>query len=479
MKPNFPNSKVTIYYGPPGTGKTHKLMDVLEEELKTVPPEEIAYTSFTREGSRQGMKRACDKFGFAQKQFPYFRTLHSIAFKQLELRKGNVLDREHYKMFSEAVGMHFTGYYTSELHCPDDRYLFFVDILRHNESYAAQYVKALDVQLAKFICSAYKKFKEEFSLMDFTDMLTMFVAADKPLPVRVAFLDEAQDFSTLMWRAVEVACRNCERIYIAGDDDQAIYQWSGADVDAFLNLEGDKHVLDKSYRLPNNILAFAQTITDQISRRVDKEYHGLTNDGEIYTFPDIDMVPMTRDGTYLFLARNNKFLASVEEFLQNGGYLYTDADGEPSVRAIDFDTIKAWKEYKEGVQLDQTKELRLKQAVGDDLSADEPWYSAFKLWEIEKVEYVQRVITRYGGKPDFKQCRIRVSTIHKVKGSEADNVVLLLGMSRPTWNEFQRNQDPEHRVFYVGATRAKKALFLVYSEDQMEYYVETTGGLCV
>jgi len=251
--PNF-NCTPKIFYGPPGTGKTTKLLSILEHELKTVLPAEIAYVSFTKEGTRQGVSRACEKFGYSKKDFPFFRTLHSIAFRALNMSMASVVSSEHYKMFSHAIGMHFTGYYTEEMHSPDDKYLFFVDLVRHNKETAANLLPQLDYDIVKYVDRSYKDFKRTFKLYDFTDMLSMFCNISEPLPLKVAFLDEAQDLSTLMWQVADTAFANCERIYIAGDDDQAIYQWSGADIEAFLTLNGDKTVLNTSHRLPTKIL---------------------------------------------------------------------------------------------------------------------------------------------------------------------------------------------------------------------------------
>jgi superfamily I DNA/RNA helicase len=61
--------------------------------------------------------------------------------------------------------------------------------------------------------------------------------------------------------------------------------------------------------------------------------------------------------------------------------------------------------------------------------------------------------------------RIKISTIHKAKGGEADNVALLLDSSRACANS--EDQDAEVRTFYVGLTRAKKSLHII--EPQTQY----------
>ena len=108
------SAEVHVIYGPPGTGKTTKLISILEEEIAAgVAPNKIAYVSFTQEGAHQGKRRAKERFpDFMDKDFLYFRTLHSLAFGALGLRKEQVMSKQHYKEFSRAMGMNFLGYYT-------------------------------------------------------------------------------------------------------------------------------------------------------------------------------------------------------------------------------------------------------------------------------------------------------------------------------------------------------------------------------
>ena len=87
---------------------------------------------------------------------------------------------------------------------------------------------------------------------------------------------------------------------------------------------------------------------------------------------------------------------------------------------------------------------------------------------MESEEAYQRMLDQLDDKP-----RIEVSTIHASKGGERDNVMLLTDLSYGPYKSSQdtlQGRDDEARVFYVGATRAKKKLVIVHTtEAQFEY----------
>jgi DNA helicase II / ATP-dependent DNA helicase PcrA len=75
-------------------------------------------------------------------------------------------------------------------------------------------------------------------MYEFSDMISEFVKKDKCPSLDVVFLDEAQDLSPLQWDMFFYIESRCKRSYIAGDDDQTIYSFQGADPTIFINLEG-------------------------------------------------------------------------------------------------------------------------------------------------------------------------------------------------------------------------------------------------
>lgn len=103
-------------------------------------------------------------------------------------------------------------------------------------------------------------------------------------------VDEFQDINPLDLALVKaIADRNRATITIAGDDDQAIFEWRGATPDYILSPDeffGKKfqtHILGVNYRSPANIVSRSQSLIANNKRRVDKEIKsaGLSRDARI------------------------------------------------------------------------------------------------------------------------------------------------------------------------------------------------------
>jgi len=458
--------KVDLIFGPPGTGKTTALMNRLDELLKTYRPNEIAFVTFTKEGAMQGVRRACERFGYKQKEFPYFRTLHSLAFQELKLKRANVMGPQHYRHFSKKMGMNFIGYFTEELSNDDDRYLFFDHLQRNNPKYAAKQVDSFDTDKLRYVRSNYRKYKDFFALYDYTDMVEMFNRANKSVDVRVAIIDEAQDLTTLQWEMVWKAFRNVELIIIAGDDDQAIYQWSGADVEYFLGIKGDINILRHSYRLPDSVLTYSKRISTRISKRVDKQFEGTGITGKVRTINNLDEVIINPDETYMFLSRNNCFLGQLEDFVRTKGFMYR-MKGKPSLTQNDFSAIKLYERIRKDHIISEEDAYQLRDYLKPPMNLQLPWYESF-IWDEDKCNYVRDLIKN---KVDVSKVNITIGTIHSVKGGEADNVVMLLDITKSVRDNLDRNPDSELRVLYVGATRAKKTLTVVNSNSKFGYTI--------
>ena len=77
----------TIVLGPPGTGKTTTLLNKVDNYLKETDPDRIGYFAFTQKAAYEARDRAMKQFNYTEDDLPYFRTLHSLAFQKLGLKK--------------------------------------------------------------------------------------------------------------------------------------------------------------------------------------------------------------------------------------------------------------------------------------------------------------------------------------------------------------------------------------------------------
>jgi superfamily I DNA/RNA helicase len=492
--------KRDLILGPPGCGKTYELMEVMERELASgVRPDRIMFTTFTKKGANEAIMRACTKFGFKRSQLPYFRTMHSLAFQELQIGRDDVMQLRDYKRIGEALGLDF-GYVDLEDGKPapsanvGDQMLYILSLARSKRVDPFEEFQRCDFSFTWWEFERFIKtlddYKNQRGLTDFSDMIEQFCKIGVPLNIDVAIIDEAQDLSLTQWTMAEKAIEKAQRLYVAGDDDQAIFKWSGADVDAFLNLKGKRKVLGHSYRLPKAVFDFAEKITARISHRFEKKWEPRDDEGSVEYVNDVDDLDV-REGTNLFLARNKYLLAKFETFLRKEGYPYTNTRGS-SIEDEHVTAIRVWERLRRGDAVEPelvrialqflpvgtgikrgNKSLKSAKApltMGEleskwGVLTTEIWHEA--LTGLPDIPYYLAVLRR-GEKLD-QPPRIHVSTIHAVKGGEADHVQLMTDISWKTYQSYIENPDDEHRVFYVAVTRARKTLQVLLPTSNISY----------
>lgn len=478
-----------LILGGPGCGKTTRLIAIVEEELESgIGPEEIAYVSFTKAAANEARERTSKSLGIATESLPWFRTIHSLAYQVLGMTRSEIIDDEDWKVFADLVGDRITGGgYDPETGrvggAEGDRMLRVQDYaastgLSLEEAFDAVGDESLNWYATKRFAEAYQAFKLSLANMDFTDLLTVYAGEDQPLHgIRVAIIDEAQDLTPVQWSAVEVAFRRCERVYIGGDDDQAIYRWSGSDVDHFLALSDRPEVLGHSYRLPRRIWEVGQRIAVQISKRYAKPYGHNGEAGSVDWHSDIEAIDLrSQGGTWLLLARNGYMLSALEDIAKFSGIPYRTREG-PVVKDSEVQMIRLWQELQGDPDRRMTApEARsLFKALGRpkpslrelsdyaplDLGVDTsfPWPRAFQGIPEWRTDFYLDCLR--AGESLTDPPRVRVDTIHGVKGAEADHVVILSDISARTARSMEAFPDSEHRVFYTGVTRARRSLEVI------------------
>lgn len=496
-----------IILGPPGCGKTTECIRLVEEAINSgTRPSRIAYFSFTKKAAQEASDRACARFDMTRQDFPYFRTLHSLAYQQLGLIPQRVLGSDQFREIGALLGLEFTRYYHNEDGMmplgskTGDQILWLIGmanarIVPLKDQWNLANIPDLDWFRVKQFNDTLAAYKRDTYTVDFSDMLNLALDCP-PLDIDIAIIDEAQDLSRQQWRLANHLVSRAKMVYIAGDDDQAIHAWAGADVETFLTLQGTKTVLEQSYRLPRKIHALCDRIVSRIHHRYPKKWHPRDVDGRINRINTLDTMPW-EDGTYMVLARNKYLLKDTEELLRLNGLPYISS-GKSSIDPDHIRAIQTWEQLRQnqwvtgeearnvydhlrvgpGVQrgYKSLKMVQDDQMVNADylyqyggLVAKGIWHDVLTGIPDDQIQFYLAVRRR--GEKLLETPRIQLSTIHGVKGGEADHVVLISDMSWRTYNEFQTGDthDDEHRVAFVGASRAKQSLTIL-SPQTPRYY---------
>ena len=357
----------------------------------------------------------------------------------------------------------------------------------------------VDWNTVKYVDKALFSYKKRFTLYDFTDMLEIFISEGARYcpEFDLCFVDEAQDLSPLQWDIAHILDDKSKRMYAAGDDDQAIYRWAGADVDHFINLPGGAETLSQSYRIPRDVHELAEKVVRRIARRFPKRYEPKKERGHVARITTISALDMSQ-GSWLVLSQAGYQLQPVAQELKSNGMLF-NYRGHRSISEKVSDAVNGWEQLRRGESVfgDVARTIYGYMSVGDrirkgfkklpgindddkvdmanlrakgGLLADESmiWSHAMdRLPETDRA-YITALLRRgekFNGAP-----RITLSTIHGAKGGEADNVILFTDLSYAAAAEMMRGADDIHRVFYVGVTRTKHSLFLVEPEDMERCY---------
>ena len=319
----------TIVLGPPGTGKTTTLLNLVDKYLKKINPNRIGYFAFTKKAAHEARDRAIAKFNLTEEDLPYFRTLHSLAFRRLGIQKQNVMQKRHYADLGNKLGFP-VDYEENEqemngIFSTKSDYLRIIQLAKlRNISFEKQYdlkEHTQDVELnnLKIIANELERYKKEYGLVDFNDMILNFIKSNSSPNFDVVFIDEAQDLSLMQWKMVKTIWNRTTDNYIAGDDDQAIFKWAGADVDSFIALDGKFIRLTQSHRVPAKIHELAMKIISKVNNRIPKLWKPKMKEGKLTIHADFRDIDMSQ-GEWLVLARTRSLLAELEDILYQKGY---------------------------------------------------------------------------------------------------------------------------------------------------------------
>lgn len=353
-------------------------------------------------------------------------------------------------------------------------------------------------------------------LFEHTDYVDEVIDGHHAPDVRYMFIDEFQDLSPQeyllfkRWRD----SGDIERIYIAGDYAQSIYSFRAADPYYFRETPVTDEVdLTRSQRCPsaitsvgNGVLANGPGNTDADGVHIRTNLIGgsatrerIETASELTSRVITDVArsghePNDKGNSVFLLARTNKQVRKISRALDGAGIPY-GVIGRPD-----------WQQPWCAPMPALLKGLR-KVATGRDIQympsivaeTFETYYNGSAKTTIELADHrPEDVISRLTGHPEDKPQkklskrdrdrlrhavindvtadpgryadRVQIGTIHAAKGLEAPCVYLFDGYSAKLKQEYYSSrgtQAEEHRVYYVGVTRASKTLVVATGYENM------------
>lgn len=526
----FTKNNTEIIVAGPGVGKTTELLNRIEKAiLEGTPPHEIAFFSFSTTAVNEGLDRIAARMKVKRSQFKYFRTLHSMAFYLLGLSSKQVISTAAMNQFAREndlkIGHVDYKSGNAKWQTPDSILLGQIDSARLlglsiREFFVKNHIDDVSVEHAEDIATRYQRFKLTHGLVDFTDMILLANQSEFETPhFKYMFIDEAQDLSTQQWYFVEKLATNAENIVIVGDERQAIIEFAGADVDYFLGIKGKVTELNQSYRVPKKIHSLARKIEKKMIKTRNARWYprpkGFDEDapGEVIRVSDLPIRDM-RYGSWLLLTRTNSQLMEFREYMMQccntlsafflvDGNAPIDTEVFKAITIFDAVNISASTSKYDFIMPDDNdspdilkKKMKYTLMLKKFMSSKNPataeldsvfmhrfnytsWFDAFDKIPLVEKNYINSILPAYRRKPDaFEKARIKLSTIHSSKGTEADNVVLytqLTGKVYNDWKNYGDTNDTEAKVLFVGVTRARKKLYLLGQKKTKFSYDELLG----
>lgn len=435
-----------------------------------------AKTSSLVEGSRyvpKGKKALFCAFGKAiqeelRARLPSYiecLTLHSLGLRAIKLRFGANVEVDNdkcWKIVEELVGKDFdlVGNICQTVDfCKSN----LVDTPSRIDELIAEY--GIDLcempieQFIKHVCQALRLCKERTTSVDFNDMVWYpFIYRLNVGKYDYVFVDECQDLSKVQIELALSAVKLDGRVIAVGDPRQAIFSWRGADVRVFDNLRDrlkpKELTLPICYRCPQKVVRLAQTIVPDIVP------YEKSPEGEIIDIPISDLIKLAKPGSYVVSRTNAQLIKNCMLFLKQGipanmlgrdigsglSYLIKKSKKKNVIDLLKW--IEKWeRQEKEALRIKYPK------ATGEFI-ADRAECIRMLCEGADTLEEVKKNIDELF-KENERSKIVLFASCHRVKGSEAGTVFVLVDTLRDTSEE-------EMNIQYVAITRAKSILYRVH-----------------
>ena len=291
----------------------------------------------------------------------------------------------------------------------------------------------------------------------------------------VLVIDEAQDMGADDFRLVKALMQRNEdmRVIAVGDDDQNIYGFRGSNSAYFSSLIKDynatRYEMTENYRSDETIVDYANRFLHKIPNRlkINQIYSVSGRKGQVCAKADPEQLisNLHHRGQTAVLTQTNKQTLQIAHLLKEQGKhvrLIQDTDGFYFINLAEIRYfLKQLKQCEGGVISKVAWENAIESteknyATSNCMDAIRRFYADFeatrsKFYYSDLHEFILE-----SNVEDFiatENDTVFVSTIHKAKGREFDNVHVML-------SDLTHLDSDKMRTIYVGLTRARHNLYI-------------------
>jgi len=440
-----------------GTGKTFTIV----EGSKRTNGSNMAFLCFNKSIQTELAERLPDNV--------VAKTFHALGFAALRsagiktrvnnYKVKNIIDDILGKDFNAFPLVKLIGLVKGSLVDGDDKKTIFQLIDKYNINFESDREEEMAINAIPAILTQCRR---NLAMIDFDDMIWIPIVENFPLPTfDVLFVDEAQDFNE-MQRELIFRCAGNNRVVIVGDKNQAIYGFRGADSNSISIFK--QELLSRGRKVKE----FPLSLTWRCPKSVVKEANRFVADFDCKEDADegrviVDSPFNPSEGDMVLCRYNAPLVSAFYELIMQGKSAYVL--GRDMTKGLINAVNKITKNGNMGSE-------EFMQLLEQDFH-----YNYNRLLKLDKVNQAQSLEDKYecirifatkattvsGIIAEIKRVfdgnekgEIMLSTVHKSKGLEADNVYILATerMPHPKASDMQE----ELNICYVAITRAIKTL---------------------
>ncbi len=285
-----------------GSGKTRvitcRIVYLLDQG---VPPEQILAVTFTNKAAKEMRERVQEMVGAKAAKGMTIATFHSLGVRILKANIDRLGFKKNFSIYASGDQQRLIRDLLRDIGAKNssadaDQVLWRISSAKNHLISAEQYLPNDHDPISSLVATIYPRYQRSlkaFNAVDFDDLLMFTVQLLEQHPdllehyterFQYQMVDEYQDTNPVQYRLLKLLASNHSNLCVVGDDDQSIYAFRGADVANILDFEkdfpGTKVIkLEQNYRSTGNILAAANAVIKNNSKRKEKALWTASGDG--------------------------------------------------------------------------------------------------------------------------------------------------------------------------------------------------------